>query len=111
AFRYRKHRAMILAAGALVGSGVSALHYVGIAAMELPGDFRLASDLVLASILLSILLGALAFDMAFKSEAIMRLRLGAAGLVAMVVALHFTGMGSIELSLGDVADFDHNGVS
>ncbi|WCL53576.1 bifunctional diguanylate cyclase/phosphodiesterase [Gimibacter soli] len=111
AFRYRKHRAMILAAGALVGSGVSALHYVGIAAIELPGSFRLASDLVLASILLSILLGALAFDTAFKSEAIMRQRLGTAGLVAMVVALHFTGMGSIELSLGAVADFDHSGVS
>ena len=48
--------------GAIVGVGVSAMHYTGMAALEAPGRMVLAPDLVIASIVFGIVLGAAVFN-------------------------------------------------
>uniref|UniRef100_UPI0023B7AAC2 MHYT domain-containing protein n=1 Tax=Stenotrophomonas maltophilia TaxID=40324 RepID=UPI0023B7AAC2 len=50
--------------GALVGGGVAGMHYLGMWAMQLPGQITWAADLVIASILLGAALAALAFMVA-----------------------------------------------
>ncbi len=83
------------AGGALVGGGVACMHYLGMWAMQLPGQITWAADLVTASILLGAALAALAFMVA-------RSHRGATGdlaatllLTLAICSLHFTAMGAV----------------
>jgi len=81
--------------GALAGLGIGAMHYLGMAALLLPGTLEYAPDLVAASIL-----GGAAFPAAalaiFRAEAGWRQRAGCALLLlAGVVTVHFAGMGAV----------------
>ena len=70
------------------------MHYTGMAALEAPGRMVLAPDLVTASIVIGIVLGAAAFSMA-KQHADVRGALFAALLLTLaILAVHFTGMAS-----------------
>ncbi len=83
------------AGGALAGLGVGAMHYLGMAALRLPGNLEYAPDLVGFSIL-----GGAAFPTAalwlFRPDARWR-RLGLCALLLLagVVTVHFTGMGAV----------------
>ena len=46
--------------GAVVGSGIAAMHYTGMTALELPGRITWSTNLVVASIVFGIVFGALA---------------------------------------------------
>ena len=48
--------------GAIVGAGVAGMHYLGMWALEVPGNVGWSADLVLASIVLGIVLAAVALD-------------------------------------------------
>jgi len=94
--------------GAVVGLGVTALHYIGMAALRFAGQLRYDPDLVIASVVLSSAFGAAAmYTAACMRHAHARLVTGLL-LIVMVVSLHFTGMGAVRLELGpsasDVAD-------
>jgi diguanylate cyclase (GGDEF)-like protein/PAS domain S-box-containing protein len=85
--------------GAIVGIAVAIMHYLGMAALEVPGRVTWAGDLVLASIVLGIVLAPSALVLAVKSDTA-RARLAAATLLALaVVAHHFTAMGAITIVL------------
>ena len=45
------------AGGATSGAGVAAMHYIGMAAVEVPGRIAWSADLVVASVLLGMVLG------------------------------------------------------
>ena len=80
--------------GAVVGGGVACMHYLGMAALELPGHITWSPDLVVVSIVFGIVLGAMAIAAA-------RLRAGFAWsaaasilLTLAIVSHHFTAMGA-----------------
>jgi diguanylate cyclase (GGDEF)-like protein len=92
-----RRRALALASGALLGGGVAVLHYVGMAALALPGAITWHVGLVALSILVGCALGALAAER-FTFASGVRGRLLAALAFTLAVCLHhFIGVGAVEL--------------
>jgi diguanylate cyclase (GGDEF)-like protein/PAS domain S-box-containing protein len=81
-----------VAGGGIVGTGVAIMHYIGMAALEVPGRIVWSHDLVLVSIALGIVFAAAALGVAARSGG-WGARIAAASLLtAAVAAHHFTGM-------------------
>ena len=99
ATHYRGRGAAVVSAGVLVGAGVVALHYIGMAAVRLPGDIHFDADLVAASVVFSLGFGAAALYVAQARESLRYRACGALLLILMTVSLHFTGMGSLTVVL------------
>ncbi|MDZ3833611.1 MAG: EAL domain-containing protein [Sphingopyxis sp.] len=94
-----RHRttAALAAASVLAGGGFAAMHYVGVAALEMPALIRWQSGYVLLSVMLAILPLFPALWLALRGGT--RLSGAAAALVITVaiVGLHFSGMTAIDL--------------
>lgn len=111
ALRARRRPRTTLVAGAVVGLGVSLLHYLGMAAMRIPGEMRFDADLVAASLLLSCGFGAAALHAALCRPGRQFTPPAALLAVAMIVSLHFTGMGAIRLEIGSIEPDAIDGLS
>ncbi|MGV3481944.1 MAG: MHYT domain-containing protein, partial [Sphingobium sp.] len=87
--------AMRVLAAVAVGAGIASMHYLGMAAVEFPGEFRWSADYVSASILFAIVPVAPALTLALDRRDV-RSAIGAALLLVLaIVLLHFTGMAAI----------------
>ncbi|MGE0861436.1 MAG: EAL domain-containing protein [Gammaproteobacteria bacterium] len=86
--------------GAIVGAGVTTLHYVGMAALRVPGQLHYSPEIVIASVTASSLLGGAALYVGLCSHRPRAVGFSALLLIAMTVTLHFTGMGAVRLELG-----------
>jgi diguanylate cyclase (GGDEF)-like protein len=80
--------------GAIIGGAISLMHYAGMAAYRVDGIVEWRWGYVVASVLLSIILSALAFRTARKLGLIPR-AIGGLLLGVAVAALHFTGMAAM----------------
>ena len=80
--------------GAVIGAGIAAMHYTGMAAFEVPGQISWDPTLVRASIALGGLLGAAALFVGLYGDARRWTLLGALLLTAAICSLHFTAMGA-----------------
>ncbi|UYN99616.1 MAG: EAL domain-containing protein [Devosia sp.] len=87
-----------LLGGAVVGVGISSMHYVGIAALVMGGTLRWDPSMVTASVLAGIILSALAV-MAAMGRGWRGVTLGALLLTLAICAMHFTAMGAADFSL------------
>ncbi|GLR85591.1 EAL domain-containing protein [Bradyrhizobium iriomotense] len=88
----------ILLGGAIVGGGVAAMHYTGMAALEMPARIGWVSGTVTASILFGIVFGAAAIHVAALRDDLSH-ALSATGLLTLaIVSHHFTAMGAVELT-------------
>jgi len=86
-----------LLGGAIVGFGVFAMHYTGMAALRVPALVNYDPAFVVASLLLGMGFGAPAVRMALGADGILR-RITAAQLLATAIcALHFTAMAAVTL--------------
>ena len=83
--------------GGIVGAGIATMHYLGMSALELPGHIAWSLDLVAASIVLGILLGAAALRIAVRGDTILNMCIAAAVLTLAIVSHHFTAMGAVEI--------------
>jgi diguanylate cyclase (GGDEF)-like protein len=89
-----RHRSDSLLAGAIVGIGISAMHYVGMSALLVGGDITWDPYVLAVSLLLGICLGAAALFVGTHSPDL-RWRAGGAALLTLgIVSMHFTGMGA-----------------
>ena len=83
--------------GAVVGAGVAAMHYTGMAALDVPARLAWSPGLVIASILLGIFWASLALYIAchpaFKGRSFIATIL----LAIAIVSMHFTAMGAVRL--------------
>src|SRR6201988_375029 len=86
------HRITIAIGGAVVGLGVAAMHYTGMAALEVPASIGWSPDLVLVSVLLGCVLGALALVVAARAEGFRGMAWAAVLLTLAIVSHHFTAM-------------------
>jgi diguanylate cyclase (GGDEF)-like protein/PAS domain S-box-containing protein len=100
AVRGRRSAGVRAFGGVILGAGVVVLHYIGMAALRFPGRIWYDTDLVVASVVASTGLGALALWVLFGPRRTHTRIAGAAALIAMTVALHFTAMGAVQISLG-----------
>ncbi len=83
--------------GAVVGAGVACMHYLGMAAMEIPGRIQWDAGLVTASIIVGMLFGMAALAVAARGSS-KRWTVGAAVLLTLaIVSHHFTAMGAVEV--------------
>jgi PAS domain S-box-containing protein len=84
-------------AGAIVGAGVASMHYLGMAAVELPGRITWVPGLVLSSILIGMVVASAALTVAARGDR-KRSAFGAAVLLTLaIVSHHFTAMGAVEV--------------
>ena len=85
--------------GAVLGATVAAMHYLGMAAFELPGRIVWDWDLVAASVVFGMLLGALAFNRVACGAARFRCLSSIGAMTSAICLTHFTGMGAVAFDL------------
>jgi diguanylate cyclase (GGDEF)-like protein len=83
--------------GAVIGGGVAAMHYTGMAALELPAFIVWSSDLVVASIVFGSLFAAIALLVAARRDNAVYTVTATGLLTIAIVSHHFTAMGAITL--------------
>jgi diguanylate cyclase len=83
--------------GAMVGGGIAAMHYTGMAAFEIPGRIVWNPILVTASIALGGLIGAVALPIGLRKDNVKWKILGALLLTAAICSHHFTAMGAVTI--------------
>jgi NO-binding membrane sensor protein with MHYT domain len=85
----------LLGGGVLTGSGVASMHYLGMAAMNMPG--HASYDLVIVSLSVLIAIAASTVALWFTLRVSGPLKIGAAALVmgVAVSGMHYTGMSSM----------------
>jgi NO-binding membrane sensor protein with MHYT domain/methyl-accepting chemotaxis protein len=86
-----------LVGGGVIGAGVACMHYLGMAALELPGHVQWDGALVITSILLGMLLGMAALFVAVRWQGLRALLASALLLTLAIVSHHFTAMGAVEI--------------
>ncbi|SEM36850.1 EAL domain-containing protein [Bradyrhizobium sp. OK095] len=84
--------------GAVVGSGVAAMHYTGMMALEIPAHIGWATGTVTASIVLGIVFGSLALVVARRRDSLAGALSATVLLTVAIVSHHFTAMGAVELT-------------
>ena len=86
-----------LAMGALIGLGISAIHYLGMRAYRVDGVMEWQSGYVIASVIVAMAFAAMAFESTVRNLNT-KLHFGSVALFsAAVVGLHFTGMTAIRI--------------
>jgi diguanylate cyclase len=83
--------------GAMVGGGIAAMHYTGMAAFEIQGRIVWDPALVAASIALGGMIGAVALPAGLRGEALKWKILGAGLLTAAICSHHFTAMAAVSI--------------
>lgn len=84
--------ARVAGAGALLGLGVSAMHYLGMAGMRFGGYIDWSWPLVATSIGIAVLAGASALWLAFTVRSLQARLLASVVMASAVCAMHYTGM-------------------
>jgi diguanylate cyclase (GGDEF)-like protein/PAS domain S-box-containing protein len=80
--------------GAMVGGGIAAMHYTGMAAFETMGRISWDPALVTVSIALGVLIGAVALPVGLRADSLKWKSLGALLLTLAICSHHFTAMGA-----------------
>ena len=91
------HRLAAFAGGAVVGGGIAAMHYTGMAAYEVPGTLHWDPVLVTASIVVGSVLGGAALTIALSARTLKDQVAGSGLLILAICGHHFTGMGAVTI--------------
>jgi diguanylate cyclase (GGDEF)-like protein len=94
---YGPTRQGALLGGSLIGIGIACMHYMGMASLRIPAVIVWIPDLVLASVLTGILLGAGALLVAQRGDSPIKLVFAAVLLTLAITCHHFVAMGAVDL--------------
>ena len=83
--------------GAIVGGGIAVMHYTGMTAFEIPGHIHWDPALVVVSIALGTMIGALALPVGLHDRSVKSMLSGAALLSVAICSHHFTAMSAASL--------------
>jgi len=86
-----------LVGGALAGIGVACMHYMGMASLRIPAEIIWMPDLVIASVVLGILFGAVALHVARTSDTPLKAVSAACLLTLAILSHHLVAMSAIGL--------------
>jgi signal transduction histidine kinase len=84
-----------LVGGAVAGTAISAMHYVGMMAVRIPATEQWNDSYVIASVAVGVGLCALGLNAALRGAGIRSLSAGALLLTVAIIAMHFTGMSAV----------------
>jgi diguanylate cyclase len=87
-----------LAGGGIIGLGIAAMHFTGMAAFQTEGHLSWDADLVVASIVIGTALAAIATMVAGSCQTVRDQLGGAAILTLAICGLHFTAMGAVTIT-------------
>ena len=92
--------ASIAVASLAMGAGISAMHYIGMAAMRLPAECHYDWSIVVASVLVAIAVSAIALLLSFRFRLANKIlnfgKLASAVVMGLAVAsMHYTGMAAV----------------
>ncbi|KRR07207.1 EAL domain-containing protein [Bradyrhizobium valentinum] len=90
-------QSVVALGGAVIGGGVAAMHYTGMAALELPAFIVWSRSIVVASIVLGSLFAAVALLVAVRRDNPVHTLAATALLTVAIVSHHFTAMGAVTL--------------
>ena len=82
----------ILVSGSLMGIGVAAMHYTGMAAMDVPGNLAFSPPVVAASVLIAVTAATAALWLATRQNDVWQKAVAACVMGLAVAAMHYTGM-------------------
>jgi signal transduction histidine kinase len=91
-FRIALTKAGPVIGGGIAGVAISAMHYIGMAALEIPARLIWDSRYVVASLVIGIVASAVALQVALKRDDFRGYAMGAAIFLVAIVGMHFTGM-------------------
>lgn len=83
------------AGGAIAGAAISAMHYVGMAAVRIPASAHWDVGYVAASVFIGVVLTSLALHVALKRDDFRGYAIGTALFLVAIVGLHFTAMTAV----------------
>jgi diguanylate cyclase len=98
-------RAAAWLGGAIVGGGIAAMHYTGMAAFEIQGRIVWDPVLVATSIALGGLIGAVSLPVGLRGDALKWKILGALLLTLAICSHHFTAMGAAAIIPDPTVEF------
>ncbi|MGH3628992.1 MAG: MHYT domain-containing protein, partial [Sciscionella sp.] len=81
--------------GALTGAAISSMHYVGMAAVRAPAEAVWSTGYVIASVLIGIVMAALAMHFALRDNRVRSYAIGAGLFMLAIVGMHFTAMAAV----------------
>ncbi|MDO9412034.1 MAG: EAL domain-containing protein [Pseudolabrys sp.] len=90
-------RLMAAAGGAIVGTGIAAMHYTGMMALEVSGSIGWTPGLVMASLVFGVSFGIGAMLCATRGDSWLSTSIAAGLLTVAIITMHFTGMTAVEL--------------
>jgi diguanylate cyclase (GGDEF)-like protein len=105
ALRYGSQPAAAIG-GAVVGTGIAAMHYTGMLALELPGQITWSVDFVVASLALGGVFGALALIVASRRDNLWHSLAASILLAGAILSLHFTAMAGMVFLPDPTRDVD-----
>lgn len=93
----------VLVSGPLMGVGVAAMHYTGMAAMRMPGNLAFSAPIVAASVAIAVIAATAALWLTFRQNEVWQ-KLAAAAVMGLAVAgMHYTGMAAATFTADDSA--------
>jgi signal transduction histidine kinase/CheY-like chemotaxis protein len=116
ASRHDLHWKRLAASALLMGIGINAMHYTGMAAMHMDPAIRYDPLLFALSVLIAVVASAgalwIAFRLRHNSPHVLLARLGAATVLGgAIVGMHYTGMAAAQFPVGSVCTAASAGVS
>ncbi len=84
--------------GAIVGAGVAAMHYTGMAALEMPARVHWVASTIAVSVLFGVVFAAFAMFVAARRDDLFHALTATTLLTVAIVAHHFTAMGAVLLT-------------
>ena len=114
--QHRRSRGAIVAAGGVVGMGVAVMHYLGMAAMVLPGRIAYSPGLWVLSVVIAVIAATAALWLSTRIHRPRERAIAALVMAVAVCGMHYTGMGALvvqfdPLQLAAVGDALAEGVS
>ena len=105
--RPARSRFALVASGLLMGTGIAAMHYTGMAAMQVPASLHYDAVWVALSILIAIGASSVALWLAFKNTGLVQ-KLIAAGVMGIAVSgMHYTAMRAASFTAHPATDGGH----
>lgn len=91
----RRGKTVRATAGAIVGVGISSMHFLGMAGMQVRGTFHHETEFVVVGVLAGIFFGSLAVLSMHKTHDIIRYFVSSTLLTLAICSLHFTAMAGL----------------
>jgi diguanylate cyclase (GGDEF)-like protein len=109
------HKRQLAVGALLMGGGVSAMHYIGMAAMRMSPSIRYDRALVLLSVIIAVVASGAALWLAFRlrlhSSHVRVLRAGSAIIMGLAITgMHYTGMAAAQMPANSVCHASHSGI-